>query len=95
MALNLSARTLALWVNQPLFDAAGVEVPTDFASFKAAAEALTNAEDEQFGLVLTNTARCPAARAATRRPGRGQPPGRSHPPPPRDARGGEVVHRPD
>ena len=55
-ALNLSARTLALWVNQPLFDAAGVEVPTDFASFKAAAEALTNAEDGQFGLVLTNTA---------------------------------------
>lgn len=55
-ALNLSARTLALWVNRPMFDAAGVEVPTDFASFQAAAEALTNADNEEFGLVLTNTA---------------------------------------
>ena len=29
-ALNLSARTLQLWVNRPLLDAAGVEVPTNF-----------------------------------------------------------------
>jgi len=55
-ALNLSARTLALWINRPLFDAAGVDVPTDFASFRAAAEALTDVENEQYGLVLTNTA---------------------------------------
>ncbi len=55
-ALNLSARTLALWVNKSMFDAAGVEVPTNFEEFKAAAIALTNPAKEEFGLVLTNTA---------------------------------------
>ena len=55
-ALNLSARTLALWVNQPMFDEAGIDVPTDFASFMAASQALTNPEEDEWGLVLTNTA---------------------------------------
>lgn len=55
-ALNLSARTLALWVNKPLFDEAGIAVPTNFEEFKAAAIALTDPEKEQYGLVLTNTA---------------------------------------
>lgn len=55
-ALNLSARTLALWVHQPMFDEAGIDVPTDFESFMAAAQALTNPDEEEFGLVLTNTA---------------------------------------
>jgi multiple sugar transport system substrate-binding protein len=55
-ALNLSARTLALWINRPMFDAAGVEVPTNFDEFREAAMALTNPANEEFGLVLTNTA---------------------------------------
>lgn len=55
-ALNLSARTLALWVNRPMFDAAGVDVPTNFEEFREAAIALTDPANEQFGLVLTNTA---------------------------------------
>lgn len=55
-ALNLSARTLALWVNEPMFEAAGVEIPTNFEEFKAAAMALTNPAEEEYGLVLTNTA---------------------------------------
>lgn len=55
-ALNLSARTLQLYVNRTLFDAAGVEVPTNFDEFQAAAVALTNADSEQYGLVLTNLA---------------------------------------
>ena len=55
-ALNLSARTLALWVNRPMFDAAGIDVPTNFEEFREAAIALTDPENEQFGLVLTNTA---------------------------------------
>lgn len=53
-ALNLSARTLQLYVNRQLLDRAGVDVPTDFASFRAAAEALTDPTQDQFGLVLTN-----------------------------------------
>ena len=36
-ALNLSARTLQLYINRQLFDEAEVEVPTDFASFMSAA----------------------------------------------------------
>jgi multiple sugar transport system substrate-binding protein len=55
-ALNLSARTLALWINRPMFDAAGIAVPTNFEEFRAAAETLTNPANEEFGLVLTNTA---------------------------------------
>jgi multiple sugar transport system substrate-binding protein len=55
-ALNLSARTLALWVNRPMFDAAGIDVPTNFDEFREAAMALTNPDNEEFGLVLTNTA---------------------------------------
>ncbi|MEM6528785.1 MAG: sugar ABC transporter substrate-binding protein [Chloroflexota bacterium] len=55
-ALNLSARTLALWINRPMFDEAGIEVPTNFEEFREAALTLTNPEEEQFGLVLTNTA---------------------------------------
>lgn len=55
-ALNLSARTLALWVNQPMFDAAGIDVPTNFDEFRDAAIALTDPENEEYGLVLTNTA---------------------------------------
>ncbi|MBK8023114.1 MAG: sugar ABC transporter substrate-binding protein [Chloroflexi bacterium] len=55
-ALNLSARTLELWINRPMFDAAGIDVPTNFEEFKAAAMALTNPANEEYGLVLTNTA---------------------------------------
>lgn len=55
-ALNLSARTLQLYVNMPLFEAAGVEVPTNFEEFMAAAMALTDPSQEQYGLVLTNLA---------------------------------------
>jgi len=55
-ALNLSSRTLQLWVNKPLFDEAGVEVPTNLEEFMAAAIALTDPQKEQYGLVLTNTA---------------------------------------
>jgi len=55
-ALNLSARTLQLYVNTDLFEAAGLEVPTNFEELRAAAEALTIPEQEQFGLVLTNLA---------------------------------------
>lgn len=55
-ALNLSARTLELWVNRPMFEDAGIAVPTNFEEFKAAAIALTNPAEEEYGLVLTNTA---------------------------------------
>jgi multiple sugar transport system substrate-binding protein len=55
-ALNLSARTLQLYVNRALFDEAGVEVPTNFEEFMAAAKALTDPSKEQWGLVLTNLA---------------------------------------
>ncbi len=55
-ALNLSSRTLELWVNKTLFDEAGIAVPTNFDEFKAAAIALTDPSKEQYGLVLTNTA---------------------------------------
>ena len=55
-ALNLSARTLQLYVNRRLFDEAGVEVPTNFEEFREAAIALTDPENEQYGLVLTNLA---------------------------------------
>lgn len=55
-ALNLSARTLALWINVPMFEAAGIDVPTNFEEFEAAAIALTNPANEEYGLVLTNTA---------------------------------------
>jgi len=53
-ALNLSSRTLQLWINRPMFDAAGLEVPTTMEEFRDAAVALTNSEEEEFGLVLTN-----------------------------------------
>ena len=53
-ALNLSARTLQLYINRQLFDEAEVEVPTDFASFMSAAQALTDTSSDQYGLVLTN-----------------------------------------
>lgn len=55
-ALNLSARTLQLYVNRELFDAAGIEVPTNFEEFSEAAIALTDPANEQYGLVLTNLA---------------------------------------
>lgn len=55
-AMNLSARTLALFVNRQLFDEAGVAIPTNFAEFEAAAKALTNPDTGQFGLVMTNLA---------------------------------------
>jgi multiple sugar transport system substrate-binding protein len=55
-ALNLSARTLQLYVNRQLFDAAGIEVPTNFEEFREAAIALTDPANEQYGLVLTNLA---------------------------------------
>lgn len=54
-AFNLSSRTLQLWINRPMFDAAGLEVPTTMEEFRDAAIALTNPEEEEFGLVLTNT----------------------------------------
>lgn len=54
-ALNLSARTLALWVNDPMFEEAGIDVPTNFEEFYDAAVALTNPSEDQYGLVLTNT----------------------------------------
>lgn len=53
-ALNLSSRSLALFVNRQLFDEAGVKVPTNFAEFEAAAKALTDPSKGQYGLVLTN-----------------------------------------
>ena len=55
-ALNLSSRSLALFVNTKLFDEAGVKVPTDFASFEAAAKALTIPSKQQFGWVSVNLA---------------------------------------
>ena len=55
-ALNLSARTLQLYVNRNLFDEAGIEVPTNFEEFREAAIALTDPANEQYGLVLTNLA---------------------------------------
>lgn len=55
-ALNLSARTLQLYVNRALFDEANVEVPTNFEEFMAAAQALTDPSRERFGLVLVNLA---------------------------------------
>lgn len=55
-ALNLSARTLQLYVNRALFDEAGVAVPTNFEEFMEAAKALTDPSKEQYGLVLVNLA---------------------------------------
>lgn len=55
-ALNLSARTLQLFVNRQLFDEAGIDVPTNFEEFEAAARALTDPSRDQFGLVLVNLA---------------------------------------
>ena len=55
-ALNLSARTLQLFVNEKLFQDAGVKVPTNFAEFKDAAKKLTVPGKDQYGLVLTNLA---------------------------------------
>ena len=55
-ALNLSARTLQLFVNRQLFDEAGVEVPTNFDEFMAAAQALTDPSRDRFGLTLVNLA---------------------------------------
>lgn len=54
-ALNLSSRTLQLWINRPMFDEAGVEVPTTMEEFREVAIALTDPTEEEFGLVLTNT----------------------------------------
>ncbi len=53
-ALNLSARTLQLFVNRALFDEAGVDVPTNFEEFMAAAKALTDPSKDQYGLVLVD-----------------------------------------
>ncbi|MCC6801454.1 MAG: sugar ABC transporter substrate-binding protein [Anaerolineae bacterium] len=53
-ALNLSARTLQLYVNRQLFDEAGIAVPTNNAELMAAAQALTDPAKEQYGLVLVN-----------------------------------------
>ncbi len=55
-ALNLSGRTLELYVNQKLFDEAGVKPPTNLAEFKDAAKKLTVPGKDQYGLVLTNLA---------------------------------------
>ncbi len=55
-ALNISARTLQLYVNNKLLDAAGVKVPTNFEEFEAAAKKLTDASKDQYGLVLVNVA---------------------------------------
>lgn len=55
-ALNLSARTLQLYVNQKLFDDAGVKVPTNFDQLRDAAKKLTNKSKDQYGLVLVNLA---------------------------------------
>ncbi len=55
-ALNLSARTLQLFINRQLFDEAGVDVPTNFDEFMAAAIALTDSSKDQFGLTLVNLA---------------------------------------
>ncbi len=53
-ALNLSARTLQLFVNRQLFDEAGVDVPTNFDEFMSAAKALTDPSKDQYGLVLVD-----------------------------------------
>ncbi len=55
-ALNLSARTLQLYVNQKLFDEAGVKVPTNFAELRDAAKKLTVKAKDQYGLVLVTVA---------------------------------------
>jgi multiple sugar transport system substrate-binding protein len=55
-ALNLSARTLQLYVNTQLFDAKNVKLPTTLDEFTSAAKALTDASKDQFGLVLVNVA---------------------------------------
>jgi multiple sugar transport system substrate-binding protein len=55
-ALNLSARTLQLYVNTALFDAKNVPLPTTLDEFTAAAKALTDPTKDQFGLVLVNVA---------------------------------------
>jgi multiple sugar transport system substrate-binding protein len=55
-ALNLSARTLQLYVNTQLFDAKNVPLPTTLDEFTAAAKALTDPAKDQFGLVLVNVA---------------------------------------
>jgi len=55
-ALNLSARTLQLYVNQKLFDEAGVKVPTNFAELRDAAKKLTVKSKDQYGLVLVTVA---------------------------------------
>lgn len=53
-ALNLSARTLQLYVNTQLFDAKNVKLPTTQEEFTAAAKALTDPSRDQFGLVAVN-----------------------------------------
>ncbi len=55
-ALNLSARTLQLYVNQKLFDEAGVKVPTNFNELRDAAKKLTVKSKDQYGLVLVTVA---------------------------------------
>jgi multiple sugar transport system substrate-binding protein len=55
-ALNLSARTLQLYVNKKLFAEKNVKVPTNFAEFEDAAKKLTDASKDQYGLVLVNLA---------------------------------------
>ena len=55
-ALNLSARTLQLYVNQKLLDEAGVKVPTNFAELRDAAKKLTVKAKDQYGLVLVTVA---------------------------------------
>lgn len=55
-ALNLSARTLQLYVNTQLFDSKNVKLPTTLDEFTAAAKALTDSSKDQFGLVAVNVA---------------------------------------
>ncbi|MCA1646630.1 MAG: extracellular solute-binding protein, partial [Chloroflexi bacterium] len=55
-ALNLSARTLQLYVNTQLFDAKNVPLPTTLDEFTSAAKTLTDPAKDQFGLVLVNVA---------------------------------------
>jgi multiple sugar transport system substrate-binding protein len=55
-ALNLSARTLQLYVNTQLFDEKNVKLPTTLDEFTTAAKALTDPSKDQFGVVLVNVA---------------------------------------
>lgn len=53
-ALPLSARTRQFFVNTQMFEQAGIDIPTNFEELRAAAEALTDTSEDEFGLVLVN-----------------------------------------